>query len=979
MKNSFVTLIFCISFFPFLTAQEICNNGIDDDGDNWIDQNDCDCEVGPASLRGNVWHFGEGFVVDFNSGAPEVLAPSPMETFEGSATICTEEGELLFFSNGGGRLVDILQETGKIWNADYEVMYDMLGTEGGGFSAGQSCVIVPRPASLNRHYLFTMEESEFDIDGTLPDQTQGRGLSYFEIDMSLNGGLGGVSVADQRLFVPSYEALAAIEHANEEDYWVIIDNADNPEREFVVFLATADSIQLSGSYTFPSPDDAISIIKISPIKNRIIVGGSNQISIYDFDPATGIISAETNVSWESYAFGDFSPSGRYFYGMGSNFSGGMNTISRIDLTAASPSLEEVAMVENGISMGLFSAYWQLAPDGNIYYRAGGPFLGVVQCPDSPCPTVIHNFLELEGNPNSVFSTISVGIPNFPNNYFARPPYEEVEITSPSLFESCNGETIDIFVETNKCVTFEWENGATTSSIPVTEAGTYLVTLTDECCDTEHAITVAGDGVPNFTTDAPSFVCTGESINISVENAPPDLMVNWSDLAGNMLAEGTLETTIISDTIFLLEVLTDCGTFTDQINIGAIATPMIDLNIEAALCGTANGSASLNMTQTNWDISWTDESGTIISEQNTVDNLTPGNYRVEVVNVVNGISCAISEEFSVEESGTPEILLLSILDNSCPNLNEGQIEVEISAGSPPYQIEWVNADGSLIGTTPLLNDLTNGTYAISVIDANGCVAEDVFSITNAPLSTYELIVTNATCDGNNGAIELSPSLATGEQLFVNGIFNPSSQLDNLLAGNYDLLLTNSSACILLDTMITVENVFPFQLDADTSIIITEGERLSLNFSFINQEVAVNWIPSDFLSCDDCLSPIASPPSSSTYTLQLLELETGCIEEVQVTIIVEPRPQIYIPNVFSPNDDGFNDEFQVFFSDSRTQVASMKIFDRWGALVFEEEGDAARWDGKFKGEFLNPGIFVYFIELVFPNGNRVERRGDVLLAK
>ena len=100
-------------------------------------------------------------------------------------------------------------------------MYEMNGTEGCGFSARQSSVFIPKPGSDDGYYLFTMEEDEFNVDGPVAGQPEGRGLSYFELDQTLNGGLGGVVLADQRVLVPSYEGLCAIRHSNEDDFWIV--------------------------------------------------------------------------------------------------------------------------------------------------------------------------------------------------------------------------------------------------------------------------------------------------------------------------------------------------------------------------------------------------------------------------------------------------------------------------------------------------------------------------------------------------------------------------------------------------------------------------------------------------------------------------------------------------------------------------------------------------------------------------------------
>ena len=110
-----------------------------------------------AQKEANVWHFGIGNSLDFNSGSPVQTSGSQMYTNEGCTSYCDENGNLLFYSNGGGRLPASGQDGGKIWNKNNQVMYDMQGTEGGGWSAAQSSVDVPAPGEPNVYYLFTMD------------------------------------------------------------------------------------------------------------------------------------------------------------------------------------------------------------------------------------------------------------------------------------------------------------------------------------------------------------------------------------------------------------------------------------------------------------------------------------------------------------------------------------------------------------------------------------------------------------------------------------------------------------------------------------------------------------------------------------------------------------------------------------------------------------------------------------------------------
>ena len=161
-----------------------------------------------AQKEANVWHFGFGYSLDFNSGSAVQTFGSAMNTPGASSSLCDSLGNLLFYTNGGGNIPSFGGDPGHIWNKNNGVMYDMQGLEGGGNDAKESSVIIPAPGEPNFYYLFTVEQTGHYIDATpaiLAAQPYGRGFRYFKIDMNLNGGLGGVTQANVQLHDFSWE------------------------------------------------------------------------------------------------------------------------------------------------------------------------------------------------------------------------------------------------------------------------------------------------------------------------------------------------------------------------------------------------------------------------------------------------------------------------------------------------------------------------------------------------------------------------------------------------------------------------------------------------------------------------------------------------------------------------------------------------------------------------------------------------------
>ena len=95
-------------------------------------------------------------------------------------------------------------------------------------------------------------------------------------------------------------------------------------------------------------------------------------------------------------------------------------------------------------------------------------------------------------------------------------------------------------------------------------------------------------------------------------------------------------------------------------------------------------------------------------------------------------------------------------------------------------------------------------------------------------------------------------------------------------------------------------------------------------------------------------------------------------------------VYIPNIFSPNGDNLNDIFTLFTDADVKEISLMEVYTRWGDLVFRNEhfqpnDISAGWDGTFRGETLNPGVYVYRIELIYGDDLVDNLAGDITIVR
>jgi gliding motility-associated-like protein len=211
---------------------------------------------------------------------------------------------------------------------------------------------------------------------------------------------------------------------------------------------------------------------------------------------------------------------------------------------------------------------------------------------------------------------------------------------------------------------------------------------------------------------------------------------------------------------------------------------------------------------------------------------------------------------------------------------------------------------------------------------------------------------------------------------------STSCNALDTGISQRILKNKSGC---DSIVISRTTFTLlkTLNLDKTAHITLGDSILLNTGFNTFYKSIKWMPTEGLSCDVCLSPFAKPSISTIYKLQVKD-SLGCMSTASISVYVAKKQGIFAPNIFSPNGDGGNEIFTIFTDASVSHIKTLKIFNRWGNLLFESfdfrSGDVSKgWNGRFNGVDLAPDVYIYFTEIEFKDGKKEVFMGDVTLVK
>ena len=377
-------------------------------------------------------------------------------------------------------------------------------------------------------------------------------------------------------------------------------------------------------------------------------------------------------------------------------------------------------------------------------------------------------------------------------------------------------------------------------------------------------------------------------------------------------------------------------------------------------------------------------------ENTISNQAPGSYGITITDA-NG--CMFSENITIDE---PQELIASVNpdntnDVGCPGYSDGQIDIVVNGGNPlgnaPYNWDSMVADPS----AAFAGNLPPGTYNITVTDTRGCM--DVLShVVNEPPPIvasippvpppacfgFQTFVTVDAISGGNGgtytfAIGVEQAVGGSIPIFVNG-----------LRDSINIVLIDGNGCET-DTLIEVTQPMQVSVELPEVVEVQLGDSVRLDPVLIHELPldSIIWKPSDNLSAFDIANPFVRPLEGQEYTLTITDIN-GCSGSDNVFVDVDKNRNVYIPNAFTPNADGFNDEFKVFTGVGVQAINFIKIFDRWGELVFSA-GDSAplppnpngvgEWDGRLNGKVLNPSVLVYMIEIEFIDGVTLLYRGDL----
>ena len=553
------------------------------------------------------------------------------------------------------------------------------------------------------------------------------------------------------------------------------------------------------------------------------------------------------------------------------------------------------------------------------------------------------------------------------------------------------------------------SGGTSVSSVVDETGQYTLVVVnlDNGCANEVTITVDEDVLPPLAaidqTGNTSLDCDISSIVLDGSGSQPfgSVSYSWSTIGGNILSGVNTANPEVDDDgeyILLITNLINGCTETQSIFIDQdLSVPQVD--IAEPLILTCDLTETIldagNSSQGNYSYQWTTGNGYIVSGDSSLIPVVNqiGTYLLVVTDL--GSNCTNESSITVIENVTPPIAEAGtavVLDCQTTSVT---LDGSGSSFGPNFIYQWSTNNGNFIGGTTTIStevDLA-GNYNLDVINIqNGCTSSDFVLVNENDNAPNGIIYTidQPECHGDQGSISIE-TIDGGTAPYVysiDGINYYSGHIFTIEAGDYTLYAQDALGC---ETQVDFEipELEPIEIFLTSEATINLGDDYqieALTNILSNQIASISWTPSHNLSCDNCLNPkVEQLFDNATYTLTIVN-NNGCKISAKITINVDKARDIYIPNVFTPNGDGENDIFMIYAGDLSQikQVNTFMIYDRWGETIFRAADFVPMdpqngWDGTFKGETMNPQVFVYWAEVEFIDGLKVLFKGDVALRK
>lgn len=479
----------------------------------------------------------------------------------------------------------------------------------------------------------------------------------------------------------------------------------------------------------------------------------------------------------------------------------------------------------------------------------------------------------------------------------------------------------------------------TSSITVSQAGTYIVRVRDSYCASFDTVTVNQYPVKTVTLNNDTTVCQGATVVLSPSGAPYNTY-NWT---GNLT---TPTITVSSAGDYTVTVFDGQCTYVSDVftlSYAQVVTPQA-FN-DTTVCA---GSPVVLTSQSGF-------SNYVWSNQQTGATTTTTQSGTFFYTAIDANGCTVtSTSVIVTHNPLPVVNVTASPNAICV----GQGETTIDGGSQAG-VSYVWQPNGEVTPTILVDQA--GTYSVTGT-LNGCIDTGSITVIAVTPPVISLDPSYFTCCQT---VVLDP--APGQQLtylWSNTATTSTVSISNTnnTSETYSVTATSIEGCTAtVSTSVTIKCVEAVATATPDTIFANETSQLEVSTAYVSN-FGYSWTPTGTLTDPTIGNPVAAPVEQTTYTVVVTDLTDNCVDTVSVVVYLILSDQVSIPNAFTPNGDGRNDVFFPILAGNFQEVTEFRIYNRWGQLVHNANSP---WDGSFDSKTQPAGTFVYYTIIRVPD--------------
>ncbi|MBK8659020.1 MAG: choice-of-anchor L domain-containing protein [Bacteroidetes bacterium] len=477
----------------------------------------------------------------------------------------------------------------------------------------------------------------------------------------------------------------------------------------------------------------------------------------------------------------------------------------------------------------------------------------------------------------------------------------------------------------------------TSTITVSQAGTYNVRVSDNFCPSFDTVEVYQYAPKTVLLNADTSVCPGASVVVTPSGAPY-VSYLWSNTA-------------VSPTITVSTV----GNYSVLVNDGQCSYPSDTFTLSNIQVATPNAFSDTTVCSGEPVILTSEPGFNNYGWSNSLPGSTtlvvnPGSYSYTAT---DGNNCTVtSNSVVVTHNPRPNPNITAVPAVICVGQGSSTLSVNSEAG---VSYVWFPAgSGNSIQVT------TAGTYVVEAT-LNNCVAFDTLDITSSDTPSISLPAFVLTC-GDSVVLEPAPgqsysylwsNQSTGSTVTVSSTNNVTEV--------YSVTATNSDGCTATSfSSVIIKNLNAVAVANPDTIFIGDSAQICVNTDFSGSFTYL-WSPGALVSSPDAACTFTSPVADQTYTATVVDAD-GCVDSASVVVYVIFPDNVAMPNAFTPNGDGKNDVFYPVLLGNYQKVTDFRIYNRWGELVHSSTDP---WNGDFKNSGQPAGTYVYYVVVNVPD--------------